>query len=69
MARSGSGCRFRNLNYFKLDLFIHFPKIHYTLEVMIKNIIVENHQFNVILSCVKQNFENHLFNITTCTIF
>ena len=73
MVESTFGRRFHDLIYFEGQFFLHIVLdfIIY-LRVLSQN-FVENHQFNVILSCFKQTLGNHLFNITylhtTCTVF
>jgi hypothetical protein len=47
-------------------IFLHTPRFHYKLEVNIKYFFVESHQFNNFI-IFKKYFDNHLFNITTCT--
>ena len=59
------------LNIFKFDLF--FIVLEYILNLRASLhfylfIFVEIHQFNVILSCFKQNLDNYVFNVATCTL-
>ena len=62
---------FVTFNYFELELFSYSLNSSYSWghhHFFKKEILVENHQFNVILSYFKQKFHNYLFNITTCSV-
>ena len=63
---------FTTLTILKLDFSSIFLEFIIYLRPSSQN-IVENHQFNVILSYFKQILESHLFNITylhtTSTVF
>ena len=52
MSMYSIGHKFHDLNY--LNFFFHIPIVYYTFESSI--FFVENHQFNVILSYLKQLF-------------
>ena len=72
MPRSSFGRKFHDLNYFDLDFFSYFLNSFIHLRSS-SNILIENRQFNKMLTYFKQNFDNYLFIITTytptCTIF
>ena len=64
MARSSFGRQFKTLNILSLDFFTFLEFIIHLWSS--SNILVENHQYNVLLSCFKQFFwqllvqSNHL---------
>ena len=73
MIEFGFGRRFHDLIYFEVGIFFIFFELTIYLRASSQK-FVENHQFNVILSYLKQLFlDIHLFNVTylhtTCTVF
>ena len=63
MVELGFGCRFHDLKYFKVGIFFMFLEFIIYFRAS-SQIFVKYHQFNVILSYLKQNYDNCLFNIT-----
>ena len=69
MANSGFGHRFHDLQYFGVRFFFfRFREFVINLRASIQK-LVEKYQFYIILSRFKQNLDNYVFNISTCTIF
>ena len=68
MAKSTFEHRLHELKYFEVGSppFSSLNPIYYEGNI---TKFVENHQFNVILSCFKQILNNHVFNISSYTLF
>ena len=72
MIESDFECRFHDLDYLEVGILFHIFEFIMYFGASSQN-FVENNNFYIILSYLKQILDNHLFNITylhtTCTIF
>ena len=78
MAKSGVGCRFRDLEYFEVGfiylftylhfIFPHISRIHYKSEGHITTICRKNISLKFILSSFNEILDNYVLSKSPCTL-